>query len=349
MSKRNFDFSQASSAGGSPHDFFGRMTIGDPLIAADLLWHYGDAVVREHIDLDNLQAEPTHFFGPAHPLLGAKEVVLDVPFVAHLRDKAWKSEVLIITEHKSSPSLAVPLQLGVQAMLSLYKRWTNAGRPAGFRTFKPPIPLMVLLYCGAEDLADETMRFQDIFDHIPEPLRPFVPQFRLVVINLRRFSYEHLPGKPETQAVVETMKRAFDGTLAKCLPGVLSRLETIPIDDRIMELIGSIAWYGGCVTDIGAERIVELVTNTIKGKEGIKMAETIQKGVFQQGKLEGRVEGRVTEKINDIQKLLRFRFNPVPEEIVDELNGRTDLVALDSLFEVAYQCQSLDEFADALK
>jgi len=63
----------------------------------------------------------------------------------------------------------------------------------------------------------------------------------------------------------------------------------------------------------------------------------------------GKVEGRVTEKINDIQKLLRFRFNPVPDEIVNDLNGRTDLIALDSLFEVAYQCQSLDEFSEALK
>jgi len=96
------------------------------------------------------------------------------------------------------------------------------------------------------------MRFQDIFEHVPELLKPFVPQFRLVVINLRRFRYDNLPGKPETQAVVETMKRAFDGTLAARLPDVLDRLGAMPIDDRIMELIGSIAWYGGCVTDIGA-------------------------------------------------------------------------------------------------
>jgi hypothetical protein len=234
-------------------------------------------------------------------------------------------------------------------MLSLYKRWIDAGRPAGFRTFKPPIPLMVLLYCGAEDLSDETMRFQDVFEHIPESLKPFVPQFRLLVINLRQFSYEHLPGKPETQAVVETMKRAFDGTLAERLPKMLDHLGTFPIDDRIMELIGSIAWYSGCVTNIGKERIVELVTNTIKGKEGVEMAETIQKGIFRQGKDEGRLEGKVEEKINDIQKLLRIRFNRVPNKIAGNLNGRTDLIALDSLFEVAAQCQSIDEFAEALK
>ena len=344
MARQTLDFSQASG-GGSPHDFFGRKTIGDPLIAADLLRHYGDPIVKEHIDLDHLEAAPTHFFGPSGLLTGTREVILDVPFVAHLRDKTWKSEVLIITEHKSSPSQAVPLQLGVQAMLSLYKRWIDAGRPAVFRKFKPPIPLMVLLYCGADDLANETMWFQDIFEHIPEPLKSLVPQFRLVVINLRRFHYGHLPGKPETQAVVETMKRAFDGTLAERLPEMLGRLGAMPIDDRIMELIGSIALYSGCVTDIGKERIVELVTHTIIGKEGVEMAETIQRGIYQQGKL----EGMVIEKINAIQKLLHIRFNTVPNEIVDELNSRTDLVALDSLFEVAYQCQSLDEFAEFLK
>ena len=42
-------------------------------------------------------------------------------------------------------------------------------------------------------------------------------------------------------------------------------------------------------------------------------------------------------------------FNRVPYAIEVELNSRTDLIALESLFELAAQCNSLNEFAEALK
>jgi hypothetical protein len=340
-------------SGGSPHDIFGRRTLNDPLIAADLLRHYADPVIAKYVNLETLQAEKTQFFSPAYADTGLKEVILDVPYIARLHDAEWKSEVLIITEHKSSPNLFVTLQLGTHAYLSLYKRWTDAGRPSSRRKFKLPIPIMVLLYCGAEDLPDEILCFQDIFEHIPEPLRPLVPQYRVLVINLRRFDYANLPGKPETQAVVETMKRAFDGTLAEHFPDVLERLAVIPIDERITDLIRSIVWYSGCVTDMGAERISKAVTNVIKGKDGVEMAEAIQKGIFQEGieigEARGKIEGKIEEKVNDILTLLQINFGEVPETISDELSNRTDLVALQSLFVLAAQCKSLDVFANALK
>ncbi|MCL2304472.1 MAG: Rpn family recombination-promoting nuclease/putative transposase [Planctomycetaceae bacterium] len=357
MIEDNFTFSQARPKGGSIHDYFGRKTIGDPLIASDLLRFYADPIVAEHIDLDHLQAEPTQFFGPTHFLAGPKEVKLDVPYIAHLRDAAWKSEVLIIFEHKSSPNLFVPLQLGVQAMLSLYKRWTDAGRPAGNQTFHVPITLMVLVYCGEQDI-DAEIFFQDIFKHIPEALRQFVPQFRLIVINLRKFNYNNLPGKPETQAVVETMKRAFDATLAEHLPGVLSRLKAAQLDDRILELTGTIAWYSGCAADIEPEQIVNTVTNFIKGKKGIEMAETIRRGVFSEGKAEGIAEG-IAEGLAEgeargiargtVLTFLRARFKSVPKDIEEAVRVMMDLTALESLAVHAETCESLDEFSEVLK
>ena len=71
------------------------------------------------------------------------------------------------------------------------------------------------------------------------------------------------------------------------------------------------------------------------------MAEVIRKGIFQQGKLE--------EKIRDTLRLLQLRFGEIPNEIVDELNSRTDMIALDSLFDLAAQCNTWNDFAKALK
>ena len=44
MTQVQFDFSQAISSGANPCDYFGRVTIGDPRIAADLLRYYTDLV-----------------------------------------------------------------------------------------------------------------------------------------------------------------------------------------------------------------------------------------------------------------------------------------------------------------
>ena len=166
---------------------------------------------------------------------------------------------------------------------------------------------------------------------------------------LCRFHYDSLPGKPETQAVVETMKRAFDGTLAEHLPDVLGRLAAIPIDDRILDLIANIAWYSDRVTDIVPEKIFEAVTNVVKGQEGIEMAEMIKNGIYQQGFESGEARGELKGRIQAILTFLRAKFQNVPDEIIGELYKRTDPIALDSLAVLAAQCNTLDEFAKALK
>jgi len=71
------------------------------------------------------------------------------------------------------------------------------------------------------------------------------------------------------------------------------------------------------------------------------MSQMIQKGLFNQGRNEGKIE--------DIVRLLRIRFNQISDEIVDELNSRTDLVALDSLFDLAVQCDTFNEFCRCLE
>jgi len=345
MIENNFEFLQPVTKGHNPHDYFGRKIIGDPLIAADLLRHYSDPVVAEHVDLDHLKAEPTQFFVPTPTITGPKEVRLDVPYITRLRDETGKSEVLLIYEHKSKPNLHVPLQLGVQTMVSLYKRWTDAGRPISRKKFKLPIPLMVMVYCGAEDLDEDLLYFQEMFEDIPEPFKLLVPQFGVVVSNLRRFNnYEHLPGRPETQATVETMNRFFDGTLAEQFPVMLDRFDAVTIDDRIMDIVGDISWFSGCVTDIGPERIAKAITNVIKGKKGIEMAELIQKGIYQQGVEIGETKG----KADIVLTLLRNKFNEVPQKIETTIRTMADPTALESLAIHVMHSPSLEEFGKAL-
>ena len=67
----------------------------------------------------------------------------------------------------------------------------------------------------------------------------------------------------------------------------------------------------------------------------------IKKGIYQQGKAEGKAETILT--------FLRAKFQYVPDEIIGELYKRTDPTALESLVILAAHCKTLDEFAKALK
>ena len=79
------------------------------------------------------------------------------------------------------------------------------------------------------------------------------------------------------------------------------------------------------------------------------MIEEIKDSYILEGIEIGEARGGLKYRIQDILALLQFRFVHVPEGIVVELNKRTDLIALQSLFALAYQCDTLDEFADGLK
>ena len=182
--------------------------------------------------------------------------------------------------------------------------------------------------------------FQGIFGHIPLAICENVPQFRVIAINLNHFEYGNLPGSPETQAAIESLKRAKDGTFAENLAKIIKSLSSLPLDQRIEDLIRSIIVYAGWSGNATKAQLDEAIFTIWKGEEGIKMAETIQIGLVQETLLRGKVEA--------ILIILRSRFGSVSDNIVSTLGRMTDSVALDSLIVHATNCTSPNDFADSL-
>jgi hypothetical protein len=341
----------------NPHDRFARKTVGNPLYAADFLKHYADPIVAQHVHLDQLVAAPTH-----HLSNELKEVISDVTFSARLRDAKNGSEILMFLEHKSRPSRFVPLQVGTHCFVTLYFGWTTTKYS---EKYKPSIPFMLLLYNGTEDI-DEELFFQSIFDEIPPELRALIPQFKVIVINMRRFLYGKLPGKPETQAIAESLKRATDGTFGDHLCDVLQQIKAADlVRQQTLDLTTSITRYCIWTSDLNSDEVVQSITKVFTGTEGLEMQTTIKKGFMQEafesgeargkligrsegrleGRLEGRSEGRLEGRVNTILDILIDKFGRVPNDIIDALDQRTDEIALRSLAVHAVNCSSLDDFA----
>ena len=233
----------------NPHDRFCRQTAFHPLYAPDFLKSYGDPVLAKYVDLDNLHEAPTtHLSGEL------KEIIMDASLTTRLLDTQSMSEVILHLEHKSRPSKTVVVQLLAEVGLSLHLHWVINNRPE-LGNYTPPIPLMIVVYNGQEDW-DGEIRFQDLLPHLPEELREYVLQFRIIFINLRRFKYGNLPGKPETRAIVESLMRATDGTFCDHLPSVFQHVAESELGERgrldlTKYIVSYCSWAAGAFSERG--------------------------------------------------------------------------------------------------
>jgi len=329
--------------GQNPHDRFARKTMSDPLIAGDLLRHYTDPVIAKHVDLNHLKPEPTQNFGQVF-----QELIKDISFASHLIDKKNKTEILIIAEHKSKPEPFVLLQLLVYLVLSWYKRWNDAKRPQSTKTFRLPLPILVVLYNGREKW-DNEFDLKSLVSSVPPELEPFIPMVKVLFIRLNQFDKRNLPGKPETQAVVESMIRATEGTFLAGLESVIGHFKGLSLDDRIGKLIEDIVHYCNWVEEITPDELDRAIMNVIKGQEGIRMSQTVRKGIWTTGYESGVAEGRAEGGARAILTILRTKFKKVPKGVENAIHQMTDPIALESLTVQAVHSETLDDFTTALK
>ncbi|MDR1493922.1 MAG: Rpn family recombination-promoting nuclease/putative transposase [Planctomycetaceae bacterium] len=235
----------------NPHDKFARGTVGNPAYASGFLLNYAPPVVAEFVDLEYLEATPTHFLSPQ-----LKEVIADISFLSSLKDASEMTEVLIFFEHKSHSDKKLLVQLLLQMAWALYFHLITKGL---LPNYQPPIPLMVVLYNGVNKEYGYEIRFQDLFPNLPERLKPYVVQFKVIFINLNWFSYDNLPGKPETKAIVESMKRTTDGTFAPNLERILGYLSPLPSDEHVRDIVAKITTYCSWVSNMKSEEIQKII------------------------------------------------------------------------------------------
>ena len=246
------------------------------------------------------------------------------------------------------------MQLLVYLMLSWYKRWNDAGRPQSTKTFRLPVPVLVVLYNGKEKWEGE-LDLKNLVSAVPPELEPFIPTVKVLFIRLNQFDKKHLPGKPETQAVVEAMIRATEGTFVAGLGSVIGHFRDSTLDGRILALIEDIVRYCDWVEDVTPDAVDKIISNVVEGQEENKMsqaAKAVRKPFERIAResyiAEGEAIGETRVGREMLLEFLRGRFGKVPKNIERAINQMNDPIALKSLAARTGNCKTLEEFAAEL-
>jgi len=79
------------------------------------------------------------------------------------------------------------------------------------------------------------------------------------------------------------------------------------------------------------------------------MTRTMAEELILEGEARGEARGKVRGKTEAVLTVLQTRFNRVPKDVEKAIRQITDPIALDSWTAQAASCQSMREFAEAVK
>ncbi len=85
------------------------------------------------------------------------------------------------------------------------------------------------------------------------------------------------------------------------------------------------------------------IQESSRREEGETMAQTMAEYLMEQGERRGERRGETHAKREAVLKLLRFRFNTVPESITSRITSIRSPSRLDALFEAVLTAQTLDD------
>jgi len=264
------------------------------------------------------------------------------------------SEILlhILFEHQSTRDPWLSLRL-LRYLVNIWEAYLR-DHPEAEKL--PPI-LPVVLSQNAElwEPVPDLFGLLDIPADLAEVLRPYVPDFSHVGLQLAGMDYGEIPGTPAGIYVLRAMKAA---RLGRLFDGAVWDEELMTVAPR--ELVRMVLRY---IQELAVDwEVFEAKVEEISNPRLRTEAMTIAEHYRQQGLQEGmtiaeryRQEGLLAaeryrrESLHDsILEALELRFDRVPEGLSEAVRQVRDEESLRALHRAAIRCASVEEFAAGL-
>jgi len=171
------------------------------------------------------------------------------------------------------------------------------------------------------------------------------------VVDLPAWDFDKLTGGAILRSALQ-MLYTMTGENLDAFPKALLPLLGLPEGERVevtKELIDFVAKaFAANNRKLDAATASAAVESIFKGK-GQKMMKTIFEEQQDIGEARGEARGEAKGKAESVLTVLRTRFDRVPKGVERAIRQMTDPVALDSWTAQAASCQSMREFAEAVK
>ena len=290
------------------------------------------------------------------------DMVFSVPF----QSESDTDELLIyiLIEHQSTVDPIMGSRVlfyMTQIWDSQRREWESQSVPKGQWRFRPILP--IVFYTGAQKWT-APLTLNAIMD-IPDVLSRFVPKFDTLFLGVKEtdeseltkadhplgwlltvLQKEHATVEALSDALIEALSHinTLDEASAQQRRRAISYLLLLILHRRPFEEQTELTHLlGQHVRQPSDREEVELMAQTMaehlieQGK-----AQGIEQGI-EQGKAQGIEQGKIQEKQADVLKVLRLRFQAVPESLAGEINLIRSLSRLDSLLEQAVTEKTPDE------
>jgi hypothetical protein len=293
--------------------------------------------LAKHIDYSRLQRLDRTFISD-----NFRKREADLVFTAPFTDEQETREVIIyiLIENQSTFDPTMPFRI-LSYMLRIWESQREEFESNKIALtqwkFRPILP--VVFYTGDQKW-DEPLDIKRIID-LPKSLEEFIPQHKTILFNLKAASPERLIAYDHPFGwVLRVMQKENADTevFGDSLQLAVNHLKSMPQEERAnwAKLIYFImAFLYERREEPEHDKFLSIIKSSIEDKSQRKEAEEMGKTMAQVLEARGEARGAITAKQDDIIKLIRLKFEYIPEVFVNRIKSISQIDQLDAIFESA--------------
>ncbi len=279
------------------------------------------------------------------------DLVFQVPFTSRA---GTDDEVLIyiLIEHQSTVDPLMDFRVLFYMVLiwdAQRREWDRDDVPRGKRKLRPILP--IVFYTG-ERRWELPLSLDTMMD-IPEELSRFVPRFDTLFLNVKGTDASVLTENDHPFGWLMTVLQkegASPETLKRALIEAMVHLDSLDAAqagqrrEAILYLLSLILYRRPTAEHQELVRVVDRHTPDMEVETMAQsMAEVLIERGMARGIAQGKAEGETAAKQMALLKLLRFRFDPIPQALTHQIRSIRSLALLDALFEQVLAAQTLED------
>jgi len=309
-----------------PHDRLFKRVMSDEANVRKFIKEFLPKDISSQIDLKEIKLIPTE------KIKGYNKYYMDIAVECKIADT--KGQLYFVFEHKSYPDPGVLLQI-LSYMTVTWDEQRKKNVP-----LTPVIP--VVIYHGSSNW-NVTTHFQGQFQNIGESIKPYIPEFNYVLVDLTQIPNEEIEQKAKDTPFLMASLLLMKLVALHDIEGIMRITVIISLSEEERIILILYLFYTLDVDQDTMQRIVK----ELGGEELMpSLAEKLIKQGEERGKIEGEKRGEIKGTIKGKQDLLlkllrrKFGLSSSDEKMIRSV---TDEVKLDAAAEAVLDAKSKDE------